>query len=313
VSNFKNEALPDRLTPGYKISSSLALGVVSSIAFGLCTGAAPLLAAEPPAERVPASAQPAHEAKAVRGDVKMDKATKDLGGANASDTNKNAIPLKPISAKKQKQNDEAANAINKVPGINIQGKDLQPPAEDPEIKGFHPIKRLMAPVIRLGKGAVEMQQDMMKLSGPVGALEPAMGSLQVKLQHVADRIHTLDGHLVNMDCHVTKVSEQMIGVKEELGEMKDDVRGLQKPLSSLLGPLGSVDAPLVEVKSVLADIHTMMTVVLLGITVLTLGIIFGTPLAALYVYAHRRQFFPDMKDHEFPLAAKKKVPAGSRR
>ncbi|MFA6558436.1 MAG: hypothetical protein WCT03_18595, partial [Candidatus Obscuribacterales bacterium] len=93
-----------------------------------------------------------------------DKVTKDLGGSvgaagNSSELNKHSIPLKPISATQKQENSEAAHAINKVPGVNIKASDLQPPAEDPEIKGFHPIKRLLSPVIRLGKGAVQLQQQ----------------------------------------------------------------------------------------------------------------------------------------------------------
>jgi len=246
--------------------------------------------------------------------VKMDKATKDLGGANASDTNKHAIPLKPVSARQQKENNEAADAINKIPGVNIQGKDLQPPADDPEIKGFHPIKKLLAPVIRLGKAAVQMQQQMMKLEGPVGALEPAMVSLQGKLQQVDNRVQSLDGNLVSMDCKVIKVSEEMTGIKQDLGEMRSDVSSLRKPLQSVLEPLTNVKGPLDEVRHALTDMHTMMTVVLLGIVALTLGIVFGTPLVALYVFANRHKFFPDMKDHEFPMSRPQgKEPVGGRR
>jgi hypothetical protein len=234
-------------------------------------------------------------------DVKMDKATKDLGGENASDSNKQGIPLKPVSANEKKQNADAAHAINKIPGMNIEGKDLQPPAEDPEIKGFHPIKKFLAPVIRLGKGAVQLQQQMMKIEGPIGALQPAMVSLDTKLGNVGTRLGELDHTLTDMDGRVVNVSAEMTGIQQDLGLMKSDIAGLKKPLASVLQPLVDVHGPLNEVRTVLGDMKAMTTVALFGIVGLTLVIVFGTPFAAMYIYARRRKFFPNMKDHEFPM------------
>ena len=90
----------------------------------------------------------------------------------------------------------------------------QPPAEDPEIKGFHPLKRLMAPVIRLGKSTVQLQ-----------------------------------------------------------------------PLTHAKGPLHEMNDVLVEMKG-------MITMALLAIVGLTLGIVFDTPIAAIFIYQHRRKIFP---------------------
>lgn len=233
-------------------------------------------------------------------DVKMDKATKDLGGENASDSNKHAIPLKPVSAQEKERNADTAHAINKIPGMNISGKDLQAPAEDPEIKGFHPIKKFLAPVIRLGKSAVQLQQQMMKIEGPIGALQPAMVSLDTKLGNVATRLGELDGTLTDMDCRVVRVNEEMTGIRQDLGLMKSDIRGLKKPLGSVLGPLVDVHGPLNEVRTVLGDMKLMTTIALFGIVGFTLAIVFGTPFAGMYIYARRHKFFPDMKDHDFP-------------
>jgi len=253
------------------------------------------------------------ESEAGQGPAKLDKATKDLGGANAKEANQNAVPLKPISAAEKKNNEQAANAINKISGVNIEAKDLQPPAQDPEIKGFHPIKRLLQPVIRLGKGTVELQQQMMKLDGPVGALEPAMGSLSVKMHNVDQRLGTLDKHLVCMDDHVVNVGVQMDGIHGDLGKMKSDITGLQKPLLSVLQPLSNVKGPLHEMNDVLAEMKTMMGYALVGIVTLTIGIVVGTPFAALYIWIHRRKIFPYMKEHEFPTTKRQAQPALSNR
>lgn len=228
------------------------------------------------------------------------KVTKDLG-KNSSELNSHAIPLKPISSKQKQENSEAAQAINKVPGIHIEGKDLQPPAEDPEIKGFHPIKRLMAPVIRLGKGTVQLQQQVMKLEGPIGGLEPAMNSLSKKLHKVGSRLGTLDKHLVCMEEHIVNLDTQMTGIRKDLGLMEADVEGLSGPLQSVLQPLTNVHGPLEEMTGALSEMKGMITMALFAIIALTVDIVFGTPLAAVFIYKHRRKIFPYMKEHEFPV------------
>ena len=72
----------------------------------------------------------------------------------AADKNKFAVPVKEISNKQKIENAKTAKAINKIPGVNLQASDLQPPAQDPPIKGFHPIKRALQPVVNLEKNSV---------------------------------------------------------------------------------------------------------------------------------------------------------------
>lgn len=241
--------------------------------------------------------------------TKNSSVSKDLGGHSTggtkSEMNTHAIPLKPISASQKKENTEAAQAINKVPGVHIEGKDLQPPAEDREIKGFHPIKRLMAPVIRLGKSTVQLQQQMIKLEGPIGALEPSMNGLATKMQNVGNRLGTLEKHLVCMDDHVLDVSKQLTGIHLDLAQMESDVEGLNGPLQSVLQPLTNVKGPLHEMNNVLVEMKGMITMALLAIVGLTLGIVFGTPLAAIFIYQHRRKIFPYMEEQEFPTFSKR--------
>jgi len=69
----------------------------------------------------------------------------------AAEKNRFAVPVKPVSAHQEKVNADTARAINKIPGVNIEAKDLTPPAQDPPIKGFHPIKRALQPVVQLEK------------------------------------------------------------------------------------------------------------------------------------------------------------------
>ena len=246
-------------------------------------------------------------APSARPQTTSSKVTKDLGRnkEGKSELNSHAIPLRPVSATQKQENKEAAQAINKVPGIHLEGKDLQPPAEDAEIEGFHPIKRLMAPVIRLGKGAVQLQQQTLKLEGPMGALEPSMNSLAIKMQTVSNRLGTLEQHLICMDDQVLDVGKQLRGIRQDLSLMETDVEGLSRPLQSVLRPLTDINGPLHEMNEVLSDMKGLIIGALFAIIALTLGIVFGAPLAAIFIYEHRRKIFPYMKEQEFPTFSKR--------
>jgi hypothetical protein len=88
----------------------------------------------------------------------------------------------------------------------------------------------MAPVILLGKGTVQLQQQVMKLVGPLGGLEPAMNSLSTKLHNVSSRLGTLYKHLVCMEEHIVNLDTQMTGIRNALGLMEADLEGLNGPL-----------------------------------------------------------------------------------
>jgi len=217
------------------------------------------------------------------------------------DKNRFAVPVKPVSAKQEKINAESVKAINKIPGIDIQAKDLTPPAQDAPIKGFHPIKRALAPIVQLEKNSVQLQQQIMRLEGPIGALQPAMNSLHNKMDKVDSRLGSMDGHIVTMDEHVSAVGVQMGGVRTDLSKMRTDLSELQAPLHSLLGPLNNVAKPLEEVRTELSDMRALLTAVLFAVIGSTIGIAIGTPLMAILIYKNRHKLFPKMTENDFPV------------
>ncbi len=250
---------------------------------------------------------------------KATAATKDLGGTATSPKNTNGVPVKQVSAKTDKMNKETAKAVNKVPGVNIQAADLQPPAEDAPITGFHPIKKLLRPVIRLGKGAVEIQQSMMKLEGPIAGLQPSMRSLDKKLTSVDHQMVHMQKQLSNMGGNVTHINSGLDRVGSRMDEVRQDITGmthqvkqliipihaLQTPLHELMEPLKDVTKPMSQVHGQLAELHTMLHWVLVAIVVGVLAITIGTPLAAVYVYRNRKKFFPHLREpgNDLPIEA----------
>ncbi|CAN5627661.1 hypothetical protein BH10CYA1_BH10CYA1_43060 [soil metagenome] len=237
-------------------------------------------------------------------------ATKDLGGTATSPKNSKGVPVKKVSAKTDKMNKETAKAVNKVPGVNIQAADLQPPAEDPPITGFHPIKKLLRPVIRLGKGAVEIQQSMMKLEGPIAGLQPSMTALDKKLASVDHQLTHMQSQLSDMSgdvnhinsgldkvgIRVDEVRQDIIGMTQQVKHLIVPIHALQTPLHEMMAPLKDVTKPMSDVHGQLSELHTMLHWVIVAIVVGVLAITLGTPLTAIYVYRNRKKFFPYLRE-----------------
>jgi CII-binding regulator of phage lambda lysogenization HflD len=242
--------------------------------------------------------------------IKANAATHDLGGTATSPKNTKGIPVKKVSAKTDKMNKETAKAVNKVPGVNIKAADLQPPAEDPPITGFHPIKKLLRPVIRLGKGAVEIQQSMMKLEGPVAGLQPSMTSLGNKMTtvdhqmaHMQKQLTDISGDVGQIDACINRVGtgvdevrQDIAGIRQQVAHLTVPIREMQKPLHEMLAPLKDVTKPMSQVHGQLAELKTMLRGVVIAIIVGVLAITIGTPFAAVYVYRNRKKLFPHLRE-----------------
>jgi hypothetical protein len=248
--------------------------------------------------------------------AEVDSTFKDLGGTASTVQNRNNVPIKPVSRDVQKRNAETAKAVNKIAGVKLQASDLQPPADDLPITGFHPVKKAIAPVVRLEKNSVQLQQQIMKLEGPISALQPAMLGLHSKMDGVDKRMVGMQAVLGKMDSGVSGVSEQMNGVRADIAGVRSDLSGmrkridrlevpirqLQQPLQKLQEPLSSVAAPLNAVHKELLEMKALLASVLFAILVAAVAIAIGTPIATVLIYKNRRKLFPDMRDHDFPGA-----------
>lgn len=262
--------------------------------------------------------------------VKTDAATKDLGGTASTPKNDHSVPVKQVTAKQAQMNQETAKAVNKVPGVHLKSTDLQPPADDPPIKGFHPIKRALQPIIRLEKNSVDLEQQIMKLEGPIGALQPAMLGLHNKMDGVSKRMGSMQGQLGQMSSQVSKVGDGMnkvgehmsdvstdmklvrqdiAGMRKQIGQLEIPIRQLQKPLNDLQRPLNSVAKPLQDLQQEIKDLKGLLATILFTIVIAAIAVAIGTPIAAILIYKNRHKIFPDMRDHDFP-GAKEPLTAG---
>jgi len=198
---------------------------------------------------------------------------------------KPVIEKAPVSEHRMKQAETTATAVNQIPGVNVKTEELVPPALPP-IKGFHPIKKLLRPVENLGTSAVKMQQQIMRLEGPIAALHPPM-------THLEEKMGSVNGTMNKMQDQVTGVSGQMKGVRQDLANMQKDVAQLKAPILAIQKPLVGVAKPLDRVK-------VQLNFVLLAIVLATIGVVFGMPLAAIFVYRNKEKFFSSKVTAELP-------------
>jgi prefoldin subunit 5 len=245
----------------------------------------------------------------------------DSRGADESNTtgkktgfNKDEKPVT-VTPRDNSINKSTAKAVNSIPGVNLNPKNLEPPPEEPSIQGFHPIKKLMAPIVRLERNSVQLQQQIMKLEGPIAGLNPPMVGLQKRMTTVQSKMGTMQDKLEGMSNNVTGVSNQMTGVREDIKGMRKQISQLQTPIEALRppieklqGPLVNVAEPLTEVRAELAQMKALLATVLGAILVATLAISIGTPLAAIIIFRNRKKIFPKLLDQELVPDEKKDRP-----
>jgi archaellum component FlaC len=236
--------------------------------------------------------------------------------ATANPGNSSDAQSRRISPKEQQTNEETAQAANKVPGVHVEGQDLQPPPPETPIRGFHPIKKMLQPVVRLEKNSVQLEQQIMKLEGPIAGLQPAMlslhkkmggvenkmGSMQAHIDEVGKRINGVGLQVNDVGTRMKDISQQMTGVRADITDVRKEIGTLEGPIKDLHKPLAEVARPLLNVEQKLEKLAALLTTVLFAI-LLAAGIIaIGTPVAAILIYRNRRKLFPDMSDRDFPVA-----------
>lgn len=219
---------------------------------------------------------------------------------------------------KQKQADkDTVKLINRIPGVNVKPKDLDTEADQPApIHGFHPIKKALQPVIQLEKNSTELQKQIMRLEGPIAALQPSMNHLGKQMTSVEGKMASMQSTIASMDNQAKNtagsmhlVIEKMDAVRGDLAQMREQISGLRSPIVALQQPLRELQGPLVRVSKPLSDLYgqlgelkRLMQLILVTIFFAAGAVAIGTPIAAVLVYRYRHKLFPDMKDHDFPVA-----------
>lgn len=200
---------------------------------------------------------------------------------------------------KEKLDAQTVKAVNQIPGANLQQADMVTP-ELPEIKGFHPIKRLFRPIERMQVMMVKLQQQIMRLEGPIAGLQPPMLKLQHWVTRVDQSMGEMQGQIGKMEGEVGGVRSDIAGVRSDLSHMRKEISALKEPIQQLREPLAAVGGPLSGLEERLIQVQGLIATVLLAIMIAAVAIAVGTPIAAILVYRNRHKIFPDLKDKDLP-------------
>lgn len=217
-------------------------------------------------------------------------------------------PVDPV--KHEKLNQQTAEVVNQIPGVHVEPKALKAPAPEQPIKGFHPIKRALSPIIQLQKNSVQLQQQIMRLEGPIAGLQPAMLGMKKKMTTVEGRLENMQGQLGTVENQVGQVDSQITGVRTEITAVRKQIAQLQTPIEQIQKPLAGVATPLSEVKTQLAQVQALIASVLFTIMIASICIAVGTPIAAVLIYKNRKKIFPNINESEMPQVTVK--PAATR-
>ncbi|MBS1955244.1 MAG: hypothetical protein JST89_13745 [Cyanobacteria bacterium SZAS-4] len=190
-------------------------------------------------------------------------------------------------------------------------------SEEEPIRGFHPIKKAIAPIIRLEKNSIALQKQISELTRPIENLSPVMLNLHKGMDSVNNRMSAMQTLLNTMSANVSHVSTGMDhvgdkmeqvrsdigGMRAQIGKLEIPIRELQKPLHELEEPLQNIAQPLRDLHDELNQLKALMAIILFAIVACATAIAVGTPVAAVLVYKNRAKIFPHLEDTEIKTAS----------
>jgi archaellum component FlaC len=191
-----------------------------------------------------------------------------------------------------KQAEEKAQVINKVPGLNVASEDLK---EKRLLSfSFNPLGWLLGPINNLEKQSVRLEQDIMKLSGPIAGLQPClvdlgqrmtaigkeMGSLKDPMVEVSKQVGEVRGQLRGVDrrmdkieTNISAVTQQLIpitaaikmiytklpAIREQLNIVETHLEKIETPIALLPKPLIGIEQPIKNLESEVRALHSEMS------------------------------------------------------
>jgi hypothetical protein len=212
---------------------------------------------------------------------------------------------------------EQAKAINNIPGSHVDPKDLKQ-SEVGKKGGFpNPVGWMLKPVTRLQEQSVKLEQEIMKLTGPIATLQPSMLRLDKSMTSVQKQMGDMQGTITGVNSQMGSMQGDIKAMREDLSQLKGPIAELKKPVMdlrdpvlALAKPVEGVEGRLVRLDGQLNDLKTLLALVLTAIFAAALIIAIGTPIAAIMVWRNRQKLVPATKPEEIQ-EEKKLATAGS--
>lgn len=237
------------------------------------------------------------EAAAAKEEAKQAKSEAKQAAKTAAKNNKKAGG---ISQSEQERLDTATiNASNQINGQHVDPKIMKKQKKGMGLQVLNPFAWLLKPVTDTQKTVIELQKQIVRLEAPIANLQKPMVGLREDMQQVDSTMDSVNEKMTTMHGDITKINSGMNSVdrriahmERQLGQMYEPIVELKNPVIALKDPVKGVGDQLTTLKSDLKELKQVVsfttTAILAAVLMVGVLIVVGTPIAAIFVWRHRR-------------------------
>lgn len=205
-----------------------------------------------------------------------------------------------ISRAEQEKLDTATiNASNQINGQHIDPKVMKKQKKGMGWQALNPFAWLLKPVTDTQKTVIELQKQIVRLEAPIANLQKPMVGLRDDMQQVDSTMDSVNQKMTTMHGDITKINSGMNSVdrriahmERQLGQMYEPIVELKNPVIALRDPVKGVGNQLATLKNDLKELKQVVsfttTAILAAVLMVGVLIVVGTPIAAIFVWRHRR-------------------------
>jgi chromosome segregation ATPase len=232
------------------------------------------------------------EAKAAKSEAKAAKTEAKQAAKAAKEAGVNQTEQERLDTK-------TINASNQIDGQKIDPKVMKKKKKGMGLQALNPFAWLLKPVTDTQKTVIELQKQIVRLEAPIANLQKPMVGLRDDMQQVdatMDEVNakmtTMHGDINNIHTGMNSVDKRIAHMERQLGQMYEPIVELKNPVIALKDPVTGVGDQLTTLKSDLKELKQVVsfttTAILAAVLITGVLIVIGTPIAAIFVWRHRR-------------------------
>jgi uncharacterized coiled-coil DUF342 family protein len=149
-----------------------------------------------------------------------------------------------------------AAVINSVPGVHLKAEDLKEAPAHNTKRSLNPIHWIFGPLITLEEQTARLQQQMVKLTGPLAALRPIMLELHDQVEITQKRMQAVNVRLDAVHAQLEDVSSKMSVIDKNIDNTNQHMKSIEDPLHSVEARMSSVESSIVGTYKTLGGMRT---------------------------------------------------------
>jgi len=197
------------------------------------------------------------------------------------------LPATSKTVQKAATRDAVEDAVAKIDGVAVH-KTEKPGFS---IGALNPFRYIFKPITDVRKEVKNLSHQVNDFNTPLTTMQKPMVGLRQDLVKVQGRMQTLHGDIDgihhdmrNVEGHIERIDKSLERIAIPVGQLARPVVALQKPVKAVDGQLKALNGDLHEMKD---TVGYTTSAIFVAILVLGALVVFGTPVAGLFVYKHR--------------------------